>query len=285
MKRLLAEPVLHFLLLGAVLFGLHAALGRGPEHDAPGADVTVSRDRIAGFAETFARQWGRPPSEDELSALVRDFVREEVLMREAILLGLDRDDTIVRRRLAQKMEFLSEDLVAAVVPGEDDLRDFLAAHPERFRTETRLTFSQVHLDPQKRGAQLDADAAALLDRLRAGSAAIPAGDSQMLDAEQRDITSREVEATFGPAFAARLAELPVASWEGPIASSYGAHLVRVERRLVGGVPPLDDVREAVAREWTAARRAEVKTAQLEGLLSRYRVTIEGPPQQVADAHR
>ena len=284
MKRLLAEPVLHFLLLGAGLFGLHSALGRAPDQDAAAAEVVVSRGRIAALAETFARQWGRPPSGDELSALVQDFVREEVLMREALLLGLDRDDTIVRRRLAQKMEFLSEDLVSTLVPGEDDLRAFLAAHPERFRTETRLTFSQVHLDPLKRGARLEADAAALLGTLRAGLVAMMPGDSRMLEAEQRDLTSREVEATFGSAFAARLAELPLDTWEGPIASSYGVHLVRVERRLVGAVPALDDVREAVAREWTAARRVELKTVQLQELLARYRVTIEAPPQ-VADAAR
>lgn len=281
MKRLLAEPLFHFALLGAALFGLYAGLGRAPAGD--DGRIIVTQGRVRSLAETFRRQWSRPPSEEELTDLVRDFVREEVLMREAVALGLDRDDTIIRRRLAQKMEFLSEDLVAMVAPREDDLRAFLVAHPERFRTETRFTFSQIHLDPQKRGAALAGDAAALLREARSGGDARLVGDSRLLDAEQRDVARNDVEASFGSSFAARLAEIPLGFWEGPIPSSYGVHLVRVERRQLGHIPPLADVREAVAREWTAARRVALKTAQLQGLLARYRVTIEASPQLVADA--
>ena len=285
MRRLLAEPLLHFLLLAAVLFGLEATFRRAPTPDADGAELVVGRERIAGLADAFARQWGRAPADDELATMVQDFVREEVLMREALRLGLDRDDAIVRRRLAQKMEFLSEDLVAMAPPTDDDLRAFLAANPERFRTPARFTFAQVHLDPARRRDALRGDADALLGALRAGGDARGMGDGRVLDPEQRDVARRDVEATFGPEFAARLAELPVGDWQGPIPSAYGVHLVRVERRQPGEVPPLADVRDAVAREWTAARRAELKRAQLEGLLARYRVTIEMPPRLVADATR
>lgn len=285
MKRLLAEPLLHFVLLAAVLFGLEAALRHVPAGDASGGELVVARERIASLADGFARQWGRAPSEDELAAMVQDFVREEVLMREALRLGLDRDDAIVRRRLAQKMEFLSEDLVAMAPPTEDDLRAFLAASPGRFRTPERFTFAQVRLDPAKRGDALVADADALLRALRAGGDVRAMGDDRMLDPEQRDVARHDVEATFGPEFASRLAELPVGDWQGPIPSAYGAHLVRVERRQPGEVPPLAEVHDAVAREWTAARRAELRRAQLEGLLARYRVTIEMAPRLVADATR
>jgi hypothetical protein len=283
-KRLLAEPLLHFLLLAAVLFGVEAAFRRAPADDAGAGELVVSRRRIADLADGFARLWGRAPSEQELALLVQDFVREEVLMREALRLGLDRDDAIVRRRLAQKMEFLSEDLVAMAEPTEDELRAFLVAHPDRFRTPARFTFSQVHLDPTRRGDSLPADADALLRALRAGGA-MPAGDRRLLDPEPWDVARHDVEATFGPEFAAHLAELPVGSWEGPVVSSYGVHLVRVGGRVLGEVPPLADVRAAVAREWTAAKRGELKRAQLDGLLARYRVTIETPPRLVADATR
>jgi hypothetical protein len=284
-KRLLAEPLIHFLLLAVALFGLHAALRRVPAGGATDSELVVSRERIAGLAESFARQWGRAPSEEELAVMVEDFVREEVLMREALRLGLDRDDAIVRRRLAQKMEFLSEDLVAMASPTEEDLRAFLAANPERFRTPARFTFRQLQLDPAKHGDALASDADALLRALRAGGDARAIGDGRLLEPEQRDLTPHDAEATFGPEFAARLAELPVGSWEGPVPSGYGVHLVRLERRQLGDVPPLADVRDAVAREWTAARRAELKRAQLEALLARYRVTIEAPPRLVADATR
>jgi hypothetical protein len=283
-QRLLAEPLLHFLLLAAALFGLEAAIRRVPDH-AAGGELVVTRSRIAHLADAFARQWGRAPSDEELAGLVQDLVREEVLAREALRLGLDRDDAIVRRRLAQKMEFLSEDLVAMAAPTDDDLRAYLAAHPERFRSPTRFTFAHVPLDPAQRGAALQADADALLAALRAGADARTLGDGRMLAREQQDVARHEVEAQFGKEFAARLAETPLGSWEGPVASDYGVHLVRVEQRRVGVVPPLADAREAVVREWTAAQRTAMRRAQLDGLLARYRVTIEAAPHVVADATR
>jgi hypothetical protein len=276
------------------LFALYAGIGRREGEGNAVGDIVVTEGRIRSLTETFGRQWGRPPSEDELAGLVRDFVREEALAREALALGLDRDDTIVRRRLAQKMEFLSDDVAAMAEPRDEDLRAFLAAHPERFRVASRFTFSQVFLDRGKRGTALEADAGKLLAVLRGGNAprdAAALGDSRLLPAHQDDVPRQDVEAAFGGRFAARLEELPLDRWEGPIASDYGAHLVRVEGRAIGRMPPLDDVREAVTREWVAARREEMKAARLQALLSRYRVTIEASsntpelPHVIAEANR
>jgi hypothetical protein len=278
--RWLREPVLHFLGIGAALFGLYAWLGDRGAGAGGGGEIVVTRGRIASIAETFGLAWGRPPSEDELAGLVREFVREEVLVREALALGLDRDDTVVRRRLAQKMEFLTEDLAGLVEPRDEDLHAYLAAHPDAFRIDPRFTFSQVFLDRGRRGLALAADAAALLARLEAeGSAPDPAslGDSLLLEARQEDVSRRDVEAQFGAAFAARLEALPLGLWQGPIASGYGAHLVRVEARIPGRLPPLGDVRDAVVREWSATKRRELEEARFQALLARYRVAIEEPP--------
>src|SRR5262245_53554723 len=147
MKRWLKEPLFHFLLIGCAVFGLNAVFasrqdgGRGGERD-----IVVSRGRIQSMEEIFRRQWGRPPSADEVQGLVNDYVREEALMREAVALGLDRDDAVVRRRLAQKMEFLSEDAASAIQPTDADLQAYMAAHPQDFAAEPRLTFSQIGLD-------------------------------------------------------------------------------------------------------------------------------------------
>ncbi|MCI0589171.1 MAG: peptidyl-prolyl cis-trans isomerase [Planctomycetes bacterium] len=294
-RAILKEPLLHFLAGGAALFGLYAWLGgRGEDAPAGGTEIVVTQGRIRSLTETFARQWSRPPSEEELAGLVRSFLREEVLAREAISLGLDRDDTIVRRRLAQKMEFLSDDLAALVEPKDEDLRAYLCGHPEGFRLDSRFTFRQVFLDREERGDAFEADAARFLEELnRPGAAPDPAalGDSRMLEARQVGISRREVDATFGPSFGARLEELPVGAWKGPIESGYGFHLVAVEERTPGRVPALEEVREAVAREWSAAKRLELKEAQFQALLARYNVTVEeasapaSEPGRVAEAGR
>lgn len=276
----LREPLLQFLALGAALFALYAWADRGQDAGPGGAELVVTASRVQGLAETFARQWGRPPSDAEVAGLVRDFVREELLAREAVALGLDRDDTIVRRRLAQKMEFLADDVAAAVEPTDAELAAFLAAHPDRFRVEARFTFDQIFLDRQARGDRLAADAAALLAVLNApdgGPEPAALGDGRLLPPRKDDGGRRDVEAQFGPGFVERLAELPLGRFVWPVESGYGPHLVRVVRRTPDRAPALHEVRDDVAREWAAAKRREAQEAHLQALLARYRVTIEPAP--------
>lgn len=280
MKRVLSEPLLHFALLGLALFGLHAALARPDESRAAEAEIVVTAGRIQSLAETFARQWNRQPTEVELAGLVRDFVREEVLVREALALGLDRDDTIVRRRLAQKMEFLGADVAALVEPTDEELAAYLDAHPATFRVDARFTFRQVFLDRQARGAALDAQAAELLAALEAPGSTLDAeslGDSRMLPARLVDAPRSEVDAQFGAGFAARLEELEPGRWHWPVESAYGPHVVHMERRVSGRKPALAEVREVVTREWSLARRGTLEEARFQALLARYTVTMEEPP--------
>jgi hypothetical protein len=286
------EPLLHFLAVGAALFGLYAWLGGGGGDGARASEIVVTRGRIESLVETFARPRHRAPAEDELAGLVRDFVREEVLAREAIALGLDRDDTVVRRRLAQKMEFLSEDDAATTEPTDDELRAFLAAHPEQFRLDSRISFTQVFLDRERRGDALEADAAKLLAALNApGIAPDPTtpGDGRMLEAHFENVGRADVEARFGADFVARLEQLPLGRFEGPVESGYGVHLVRVARHTPASIPALDEVRDAVAREWSAAKRLEAKERRLQAILARYRVTVEGggaeEPDRIAGVSR
>jgi hypothetical protein len=293
MGRLAREPLLHFLLLGGVIFAVFAFVSRN-EASRPG-EIVVTQARIASLATAFARVWQRPPTVAELDGLIRDHVRDEVMAREAMALGLDRDDTIIRRRLRQKLEFVSEDVAALAEPTEEQLRAYLEEHPGAFRTNRRFTFSQVHLDPHRRGERLEGDAARLLARLeRAGPRADVAalGDSRMLEAEFVALPAGDVAREFGEGFAARLGQLPVGRWQGPIESGYGAHLVLVRERVEGGMPALADVRAAVRRAWLNARRQEANEKLYQALLGRYTVTVEHPPAakgagdtEVAEARR
>jgi hypothetical protein len=276
---LLREPLVRFLLLGAALFALDAWL-RPAADAAAGGEIVVSEARVRSLAHNFRRTWQRPPTPEELDALVREHVREEVLYREALALGLDRDDTIVRRRMRQKMEFISEEAAALARPTDRELADYLAAHPDAFRTEPRATFSQVYLDPRRRAKTLDADAGHLLAELnRTGAALDPAKASDsllVLEARYENASRTDVSRTFGGEFAAALFEQPAGRWVGPLASGYGVHLVRVEAMTRGGLAPLEEVRPLVEREWANARRKALGEAFYDKLRAKYRLTVRMP---------
>ena len=279
LRSLVREPLVHFLLLGAVLFLLNAWL-RPWATPAGAGEIVVSETRIRNLAQTFRRTWQRPPTREELEGLVEDYVREEVLYREAIALGLDRDDTIIRRRLRQKMEFVSEEAAALARPTDQELALYLAAHADAFRVEPRVTFSQVYLDPRRRASTLEGDAKHLLDALnRAGGSAAPtkAGDSLLLlEARYENASPTELERLFGTGFAEALVKQPLGKWSGPIASGYGVHLVRIESLTPGGTAALADVRPLVEREWANAKRQELAKAFYEKLRAKYKVVVKRP---------
>jgi PPIC-type PPIASE domain len=273
--RFLREPLLHFLLLGALIFAAFRFVS-GDDANRP-SKIVVTQGQIESLAITFGRTWRRPPTAAELEGLVRDYVREEIYAREAMTLGLDRDDTIIRRRLRQKLEFISEDVANQADPSEEQLRAYLTEHPDVFRTDRRFTFDQVYLNPQQRVRNLEHDAAQMLARLqRAGSKADVAslGDSLMLDYEFNAIPAIEVAKQFGEKFAAKLGQLPVGQWQGPIESGYGAHLVLLRQRTEGHVPALEEVRDAVRSAWANAHLVEASEQFYQNLLKRYHVIIE-----------
>jgi len=275
MKRLLNEPLLHFLVPGALLFGGFGLLNRGDEPQA--GRIVVTQGKIENLQASFSRVWQRPASPAELDGLVQDYLREEVLAREAIALGLERDDTIIRRRLRQKMEFIANDLAAAAEPSEAELAEFLAKHPDRFRIEPRFTLRQVYLSADRRGDALKQDAERLLaDLNRPGMEADfqTLGDATLLSPELADVPASDVTREFGEEFARQLTQLPAGRWVGPVFSAFGAHLVRVDERKPGRMPELPEVRAQVAREWADARRREDNERFFQNLLKRYAVTIE-----------
>jgi hypothetical protein len=226
--------------------------------------------------------WGRPPTDEELQDLVDDWVREEVATREALALGLDRDDPVIRRRLRQKLEFLSQDSAS---PTDAELEAYLQAHPEQFLVEPRLTFQQVFLDPRQHPERLDRDAAQVLAELTRHGDETNVGDASLLPRALDNVPANDVAKQFGETFAARLLDLPVGRWEGPLESAYGVHLVFVGERTEARLPELSDVRNAVQSEWANARRREAKESFYRELLERYAVTYEGPvenPKRLAE---
>ena len=285
MRRLLREPLLQFLVLGAMLFAAYHLVGR-QDVEAP-EKIVVSSSRIANLADGFARTWRRPPSEQELQGLIEDYIRDEVFYRAGRAAGLDRDDVVIRRRVRQKMEFLAEE-VSAPQPTEAQLADFLASNPERFRKEERLTFQQLFLNPSRRAGAIDRDIEHISAVLARGETAIDIaglGDPFLLGDEFRDVSLRDTTNSFGDGFARKVFTAEQGRWLGPIASSFGQHFVFVTERTRGSVPPLDAIRPAVARQWAEARRIETEQKLYRTLRDRYEISVEAAPSQAAAASR
>jgi hypothetical protein len=275
MRRWLREPLLHFVLIGLAIFAAFRALG--PD-DRPQSSIVVTQGIIDGQIAAFSRTWLRPPTPEEADGLIREYIREEVYYREGLALGLDRDDTVIRRRLQQKLEFVAEAQGMAAEPTDEQLRAYLEAHADQYRTDERVSFVHVYLNTERRGPTLARDVEQLLGELRAGGASLdPAalGDVTMLERAFADTTLRDVAAQFGDAFAARLAQLPVGQWQGPVESAYGTHLVLVSERTEGRAPGLDEVRDAVRRDWLNEQRIAANARFYQSLLQRYTVTVEG----------
>lgn len=274
MNRWLKEPLLHFALLGALIFGVSA--WRAPQRVAenPAAKIQVTAAVIERLGAGYERQFGRLPDERELRGLVTAHIRQEVLCREALALGLDRDDTVVRQRLAQKMEFLTDDVTSAGEVDEAMLGKFFTENAARYARAARVSFRHVYFSQEKRGEAAETLAREALADLKKGASEEKIGDAFLHGFEFAEREGEELSALFGPDFAKQLATLPVGAWQGPVASSYGLHLVRVEAREDSKPVALDAVRTSVARDFNVERRRTANREIFEKLCERYEVSVD-----------
>jgi hypothetical protein len=274
---MLKEPLLHFLLAGAVLFGIHTWMNRGVETEAAGnaQPVSLGPGDVQWLAENWTTQWRRPPTEDELRGLVADYLNEQLLAREARALGLEDNDVIVRRRLAQKLTFLLEDTVRRAEPSESALQQFHAANANRFQSDAHISFRHVYFSPQRR-ADARSDATAAL-RLLLGQSTPPVGelgDRTLVASEFDDEREQSISGTFGPAFARAVFSLKPGAWSGPIESAYGLHLVLVATRQEAQKLPFSEVRERVLEAWRHEQETMAKERYLAELRRKYGIVID-----------
>lgn len=279
MKTLLKEPLLHFLLIGAGLFVVDNWQNKKEAAPSKGR-IVVSPGKIEQLATVFQKTWQRPPTQEELDGLIDDFILEEIYYRKAVAMGIDRDDTIVRRRLRQKLEFLTDDAAALIEPKEEDLAAFLASHPDKFRESSRHTFLQVYFNPEKHSDKTNAWFDNQLKRLKAGE---EVGDPTLIREAFVDVDSREVDGTFGTGFAIELEKLETGKWLGPIRSGLGLHFMRIDERIKGRLPKLDEIRPLVEREWRHQSRLDYREKMNEELKKNYEIVIEWPEAKKSEA--
>jgi hypothetical protein len=278
LSRWLREPMLHFLLIGAALFLYYDRAGPVDET----RRIVVDQALIDELARRHEATWMRPPTAEELAGLVDAYVHEEVLYREGVALGLDRDDAVVKRRVRQMLDVMSEEAIASAPPSEADLTAYLEAHAADFRRPAVVTYRQILVA----STDEDSDVAKGLEEARVALArgVDPAaiGRPSLLPSGETNAPLDQVTRTFGDPFAAAIAEVAVGEWAGPVASGFGAHLVRVDERTPALVPPLDQVRSAVAREWEADRRRRALATEYERMRAKYAIVNDVTASEAAE---
>jgi len=272
-NTLLRDPLLHFLLIGAMLFVIYDLQN---EDFVENNRIVISEAEIDRLIMLWEKKRQRLPSQDELQGLIEQQIREEVMYREAIAMGLDQNDRIVRRRLAQKVEFISADLAALAEPTGTELADYLATHSDKFEQPARIDFVQIYIDLNKHGDNIQDYVNKLLNKLRQTGSELDIetiGDSLMLDQQHKQITEHDVSRLFGKEFANNLFSLSVGSWLGPISSGYGLHLVQINNKTEALLPELETVRDKVQVEWLAQQRRIMDEAFYNALRQRYEIVI------------
>jgi PPIC-type PPIASE domain len=285
----LREPLLHFAVAGVALFSAYSWLN-GSRYESDGVEpVRIGAGQIQWLKETYSSQWLRPPDAIELQGLVSDLVNEELLAREAQAMGLGEDDTIVRRRLAQKLKFLVEDTSRLAEPSDAELRRYFEAKAARFEESPRMSFSQIYFNPENR-KDAAKDAGLVLAGLSADASADAAelGDRFLLEAEMTHADRQTVANTFGEEFADALLAIEPGKWSGPLKSGYGTHLVFVSARQIAQKPAFEAVRDKVIAEWRRESEQKASKDYLARLREKYGVEFDDSvkaqfePQPAAD---
>jgi len=278
--RWLREPLLHFLLIGAAIFAIYAHV-RGGETENTNYKIVLSLDDLKQLDISFVSQWHRQPTAEEFTGLVEQFIRQEILYREALAMGLDKDDTIVKRRMAQKMEFLSEDVKSAHEPTTEELKAWYAENSEKFALPDRATFRHLYFSFDNHGTNAQKAAETALQRIAEMSQEDGAkkadADPFMFQDYYGDRAPYQLAKEFGPSFATGMFKLKPGAWQGPIESGYGWHLVWIESIAPGGVPPFEDVEPDVKTAWLADQKAIQWQKAYATMRAKYEVVAPRPP--------
>ena len=279
--KLLREPLLHFMFIGVAIYLLYSVFA-DPLPEGNDKTIVVSAGEIEWMQTSWQKRWNRPPTAEEFDGLIQQYIKETVLYREALTMGLNQHDQVIRRRLAQKLEFLAKDLVALTPPTEEELQAYFDEHRDRYREPVRYTFTQVFIDPDKRGDATLADAETIKATLIAQGDAIEdagaLGDDFLLQNYYPDKDPLEIRKYFGSGFAESLVELSPGLWHGPVLSGYGVHLVYVSNVTAPPAPVFAELRERVTLDWKAERGEELNEKFYASLRDRYTIVIEAPEQ-------
>lgn len=278
--RLLKEPLVQFLVIGACIYGAYALFGE-PQEDFRDTTIRVDSNRINAMISQWEKRWNRLPTRKEIDGLIQAYIREDVLYRQAVAMGLNEDDPITRRRMAQKLEFLTSDLSQMQQPQAGELEQYFAKNQASYRGIDTISFIHVFIDPDKRGDTTLDDAAEILAQLKAAgepnAETIQAGDRLMLQNNFSSATGLDIRRQLGSGFAEVVMTLEPGQWHGPVLSGYGVHLVYVYEFVEAPPAVFENVQARVLEDWHEQKREQFNADFLDSLKSRYQIVIEELP--------
>jgi hypothetical protein len=265
------------MFIGAVIYLLYGVFAE-PVPEADDKTIVVTAGEIEWMQTAWQKRWNRPPTAEEFDGLIQQYIKETVLYREALTMGLNKHDQVIRRRLAQKLEFLAKDLVALTPPTEAELQSYFDEHQERYQEPVLYTFTQVFIDPDKRGDTTLDDAEAIKANLILKGDAVEdpgaLGDDFMLQNYYPEKDVVEIQKLFGSGFTESLVELSPGQWHGPVLSGYGVHLVYISSVSEPPAPEFAALRERVVQDWTMEKGEELNDKFYASLRDQYTVVIE-----------
>ncbi|KGJ87354.1 peptidyl-prolyl cis-trans isomerase [Colwellia psychrerythraea] len=276
MKTFLKEPLLHFLLLGAALFYFYALVNDNQAND---NEISISAAKIVQLKYSFEKTRQRQPSEEELAALVNNYLKEQVAYQKGVEMGLLAGDGIIQKRIQQKVEFIVEDSVSRLEPDDAELSGFLKAHPDDYRSEQFFSFVQLYFDPSKHRnvtavlTKTLAQITALDETEHTAVKLMPLSDNIFLDYQYTDVSYAFVARYFGSKFADSLVKLSMNTWQQKIQSGYGVHLVQLTQRTGGEIQSLDKVREQVKQDWLNEQRKLSLAKFYQQLFAEYNINV------------
>jgi peptidyl-prolyl cis-trans isomerase C len=276
-SALIREPLIGFLVIGVSIYLLYGWLANQTSTE-PDNTITITASETEWLEQTWQKRWNRPPTDNEMQGLIDTYVKETIMYKQALAMGLDKGDTIVRRRLAQKLEFLTKDLTQVASPSIQELRAYFDSHKDRYTPPVRLSFTHIYFSPDKRGNNASQDAIDTLTKLKneniSADNAKKMGDTFMLQRYYPDKTEQEILRLFGNEFSQKTFQLPADQWTGPVQSGYGLHLVYIHDRIEPKMPEWADMQDLVLQDWVDDKRVEINEKFYTTLLSRYKVIVE-----------
>lgn len=279
LTKWIAQPVVQFMGIGLLMFLINTyvlqADNNGGEQE---YEVYLNAGEVKSMQEVWTSKWQRPPTEVEMKGMVNQRVEESILFREAVKIGLDKNDDIIRQRLAQKLEFLSNDLARPDSATAKEVQEYFALNVKNYTTPQNITITQLFVDPKKHGASLEEEINIRLTKLKGLDAASNTirkyGDQFLLQDYFPDKSQLELGKLFGREFAGNIFELETGKWLGPIASEYGAHLVYISNKNPAVIPELETVKELVIEDLQLEKQEKLNKLYIDGILSRYKVIVE-----------
>ena len=281
--KLLREPLVHIMFIGAIIYALYGLFAE-PVVEETDKSIVVTAGEIQWMQSSWQKRWNRPPTTKEFDALIQQYIKETVLYREALTMRLNKHDVVIRRRLAQKLEFLAKDLVALTPPTEAELQAYFEEHLARYQEPSLYTFTQIFFDPDKRGDKTLDDAEAVKVTLIEQGDAIDdpgaLGDGLMLQNYFPQKDRSEIQRNLGSGFTDTLVTLAPGQWHGPVLSGFGVHLVYVSSVSEPPHPVFAKLRERVIADWSMQRGEELNDKFYDSLREQYTVVIEEPEDEV-----